>query len=326
MSNRRTILQAGALLGASVIVRTPLAQTGGRPVRIIVGFLPGGLTDVLARQLAEGLNKLNLGSTFIVENHAGANGRISITRIKSSPPDGMHLLLTGSAVVTLLPHFFKKDDSQVSDLVPINAAYSFAYGFSVGPAVPASVKTLSDYLAWAKANPAKATYACVAANPQHLLAAQLSRISNTPLTMVPYKGGGPLMIQDVLRGDVGAVSGVTGDVLQWQGPDKLRTLATYTRKRTSSLPDVPTAIESGFTDVVVDDYGAVFAPKGTPQAIVTRYAEAIRQVVMQPPFKAAMTSYAVEPLLTDGQQLASNLKNEFEFWGKVVAATGITME
>lgn len=326
MNSRRTFIKTGALMSAAAYVASPMAQTSPRTVRIVVGFLPGGLTDAIARKLGDGLNRLNLGATFVVDNRPGASGRISVMNIKDSPADGLHLLLTPANTLTLLNHFFKHEGfNPITDLKPVSGVFSFAYCFSVGPSVPASVKTIKDYLAWVKANPSKSTYAGLTAAPQHMLTAQLSRISDTPLTLVPYKGGGPLMVQDILRGDVPAVAHVTGDALQWQGPDKLRTLATFTRTRSTFFPNVPTIGEAGFPELVVDDYGAVHAPKGTPNAIVARWGEAIRQVISQPDFKSMLATQAAEPYPIDSQQVANSMKEEYAFWGKLVETTGITM-
>ncbi|WPB55925.1 Bug family tripartite tricarboxylate transporter substrate binding protein [Xylophilus sp. GOD-11R] len=327
MTNRRTLLKAGALLGAASGQCALRAQSNGKTVRLVIGFLPGGVTDVIARTLADGLNKLNPGAQVIVDSRPGASGRIAVLNAKNSPPDGTTLLLSPGNVLTLLPHFFKNDDlDPMVDLVPVAGVFAFAYVFSVGPAVPASVVTMKDYLAWAKAHPEKATFAGISAAPQHLLTAQLSRTSSTPLTLVPYKGGGPLMVQDVLRGDVPAVAQITGDALQWQGPDKLRTLASFTKARSPFLPDVPTIGEAGFPDLMVSDWGAVYAPRGTPPAIVKRWSEAIQQVVSQPSFKAATAMQGAEPYPTNAMQIAQTMREDTPFWGRLVASTGVTMQ
>lgn len=327
MTSRRTLLKAGAALGASSIAGISLAQTSGRPVRLVTGFLPGGLTDVLARHLAEGLNRLNLGSTFIVDPKPGASGRISASFVKNSAPDGTTLLFTPGNVMTLSPHIYKQVEyDPFADFVPVHSVFMFAYALSVGPAAPVNIKTLKDYLAWVKANPAKGNYAGVPGAPQHLLAAYLSKVTSTPLSLVAYKGGGPAMVTDILRGEAPAVIQVTADALQFQGPEKLRTLATFTKSRVPFLPDVPTASEAGVPGFEIDEWGGVFAPKGTPAAIVQRWSAAIRQVVSQPAFKAALAPSAATPSLADGEQTARAMKEDHAFWAKVIATTGFTLE
>lgn len=327
MTTRRQILKTGALLGASSIAGASLAQGSKPPVKLIIGFLPGGLTDVIARHLAEGLNRLELGSNFIVEAKPGASGRISATYVKNSAPDGTTLLFTPGNVMTLAPHLYKSMDyDPLNDFVAVNSVFTFAYALSVGPATPASVKTLKDYLAWVKSDPSKGNYAGVPGAPQHLLAAYLSKVTQAPLSLVAYKGGGPAMVMDILRGEAPAVIQVTADALPNQGPDKLRTLATFTKTRTSFLPDVPTAAEAGVPGFEIDEWGGVFAPKGTPAAIVQRLSTAIRQVVSQPSFKTSLAVLAASPSSADAQQTSQALKQDYEFWKKVIASTGVTLE
>lgn len=325
MIDRRAILKAGALLGAPGMFG--LAHAQNRTARFATGFLAGGSVDTTCRLLTDGLNKLTTGYNSIVETRTGAAGRLAVANIKSSPPDGAHLLYTPGNVLTLLPHVFKKVEyDPFTDVIPVQSVYTFGFVFSVGPAVPQDVKTLHDYLRWAKANPAKASFGSPAtgASP-HLLGMQLAKITNTPLTHIGYKGGGPLMTQDVLRGDVPAALQVTGDVVQHQAPDKIRTLASFGKARTPFLPNVPTVGELGFPELTNEDFGAVFVPRGTPQPVIDRWAEAIRQVVSTPAFKAGCDTVAVVPNLSNAQETARSLKEDHAFWAKVIASTGITL-
>jgi tripartite-type tricarboxylate transporter receptor subunit TctC len=325
MIQRRTLLQAGALLGASSLAPAALAQ-GSRTVKVVVGFLPGGLTDVVARLLAEGLNRQNLGSNFIVESKPGASGRIATAFVRNSAPDGTTLLFSAMNVMSLFPHIYKKlDYDPLTDFVPVHAANSFGYVLSVGPAVPATVKTLKDYLAWVKADPSRGNYAGVPGAPQHLLAAYMSKITDTPLSLVSYKGGGPAMAMDIIRGEAPAVIQVTADAVQFQGPDKLRTLATFTRARSPFLASVPTAAEAGVAGLDVDESMGVFAPKGTPAATVQRLSAAIQQVVAQPSFRTSLALQASVPDNSDTEQFTRLLKHDHAFWSRVIASTGFAL-
>lgn len=326
MIDRRTMLKAGALLGAPGLSGAARAQA--RTARFATGFLPGGSVDFTCRLLSDGLNKLNMGYTTIVDTKTGAAGRLAVSNIKGSPPDGSHLLYTPGNVLSLLPHVYKGkvDYDPFNDLVPVQSVYTFGFVFSVGPGVPADVQTLKDYLRWAKANPAKASFGSPAtgASP-HLLGMQMSKMTDTPLTHIGYKGGGPLMTQDILRGDVAAALQVQGDVLQYQSPDKIRSLATFGKVRSPFLPNVPTIIEAGFPDLVNEDFGAVFAPRGTPQPVVDRWAEAIRHVVSQPAFRTSCVTVAVAPNLNNAAETARALREDHAFWAKVIASTGINL-
>lgn len=327
MSDRRSFLKAGALLAAAGAWDLALAQASARTARFATGFLAGGSVDTTCRLLTDGLNRLGMGYNAIVETRTGAAGRLAVANIKASPADGSSLLYTPGNVLSLLPHVFRKVEyDPFTDVVPVHSVYTFGFVFSVGPAVPQEVKTLHDYLRWAKANPAKASFGSPAtgASP-HLLGMQLSKLTGTPLTHIGYKGGGPLMTQDVLRGDVPAALQVTGDVLQQQGPDKLRTLASFGKARTPFLPEVPTVGELGFTELTNEDFGAVFVPRGTPQPVIDRWAEAIAQVVATPAFKAGCATVGVLPNLANAQETARVLREDHAFWAKVIASTGITL-
>src|SRR5205085_3834456 len=141
-------------------------------------------------------------------------------------------------------------------------------------------------------DPSRGNYAGVPGAPQHLLAGYLSKLTETPLSLVAYKGGGPAMVMDILRGEAPAVVQVTADALQFQGPDKLRTLASFTRSRSPFLPNVPTSAEAGVAGLDVDESMGVFAPRGTPAAVVQRLEAAIHQVVSQPAFRSSLAAQA----------------------------------
>ncbi|MHA6688051.1 Bug family tripartite tricarboxylate transporter substrate binding protein [Mesorhizobium sp. A556] len=326
MIARRTFLTASAAVGATALFGVKAAQSAPT-ARIVVGFLPGGLTDIVARRLADGLNQANLDHNVIVENRPGATGRIAIMNVKTSPADGTSLLFAGSDNLSLGPHVFSNIEfDPIADFVPVNSVISFGFCLSVGPAVPEQVKTLENYLAWVKENPDKATYGGVLGTPQNLLTAQFSKAAGVELTLAAFKGGGPQMTQDVLRGDVPAATQVVGDVLQWQGPDKLRTLAIFSAKRSPFLPDVPTIGEAGFPDLVFEEWMAVFAPKGTPQAELDKWSKAIVDVVTQPSFAEGLKAQGAVPDTTNGPGTAAALKKDYEFWENVVETTGIRIQ
>jgi len=327
MIDRRSFIKASAILGSASLLSPALAQGNARVVRFTTGFLPGGSVDTTCRLLIDGVTKLSTGYSPIVETRSGAAGRLAVAAVKSSSPDGTNLLYTPGNVLSLLPHVFKTVEyDPFKDLVPVQSVYTFGFVFSVGPGVPQEVRTLPDYLRWAKANPSKAFFGSPAtgASP-HLLGMQLSKLTDTPLTHVGYKGGGPMMTQDILRGDVPAALQVTGDVLPHQAPDQIRTLASFGKERTPFLPNVPTIGELGYPQLANEDFGAVFAPSGTPQPIIDRWAQAIRQVVAQPSFKKGCETVAVLPNMNDAEQTARSLKEDHAFWAKVVNSTGFPL-
>jgi len=325
MTTRRQLL-AGAT-GAFTLAALPglvRAQTI-ETARILVGFPPGGTVDAVARRVADKLRG-SYAKNVIVENKAGAGGRLAVEELKRSAPDGTTLLVTPAAMITLYPHLYTKLGYGIDDVAPVSTVAQIVFALGVGPAVPESVKTVKDYLAWAKANPDKAAYGSPGAgSPPHMEGALLSKESGVELRHVPYRGSGP-GIQDLLGGQVPAFSSPIGDYLPHLKSGKLRVLATSGPTRSRFAPDVPTYTEQGFKVLEQVEWYGLFLPAKTPADVVQRAASAVHQGMAGPEMAEALASFGLEVKVNTPAELAKAVKEENAAWGPIVKRVGFTPE
>lgn len=327
MTTRREMTQA--LLGAASLLASGLplkvqAQTSLDTAKIFVGFPPGGTTDALSRRVAEKLRG-SYANVFFVENKPGAGGQIAITTLKNSPQDGSTLLLTPSSCLSVYPFTYPKLPYTLDDLAPVTLACSYSLGFGVGPAVPASVKTMKDFIAWIKAHPEHASYGSPAAGSiPHLTAALTAKLSNIEMRHIAYRGSAP-GIQDLLGGQISAMCSPVGDYLQHVKAGKLRLLATTGPKRSPFTPDVPTMQEQGIDIAVREWYGFFLPAKATPE--VRRRAAAY----LQPALKSkdvveSLATAGMEAQSSTPDELANLLKADVKQWQGIVKNLGFTAE
>lgn len=318
-----------ALLGASALAATGgassvLAQGAPELAKILVGFPPGGTTDALSRRVAEKLRGV-YASNVLVENKPGAGGQIAITTLKASAADGSALLLTPSSMLSVYPFTYSKLPYTLDDVAPVSVACFFSHGFGVGPAVPAQVKTLRDFLAWAKANPDKANFGSPAAGSiPHLTAALLAKMTNTDLKHIPYRGSAP-GIADLLGGQISAMCSPVGDYLQHVKAGKLRLLGTTGPKRSPFSPEVPTFREQGI-DISVREWYGFFLP-GKASADVRRRAAAYLQPALNS--KDVIDSLAqvgMEAQSSTPDELAAWLKADADQWRGIVSKLGFSAD
>lgn len=330
MKNRRQFMQASAataMLGGialpSYAQTLPLEQ-----VKIINGFPVGGSADTTSRRVAEKLG----GSAYtknaaVVENKTGAGGRIAIDAVKAAAPDGATMLLTPYSMMAIYPHIYKQlSYDPFTDLMPVCMASSLVHGLAVGPMVPASVKTVKDFLAWAKANPKDANYGSPAAgSTPHFLGALLGLNNGVDLKHIPYRGSTPGVV-DLIGGQLPCMFTPHGDFLANHKAGKLRILATSGKQRSSFVPDIPTFIESGFPDLVVEEWFGFYTPAKTPANIVASANAAINATLKD---KAVIDSLAIQGMLPVGgtaDAMAKDQKAQFDAWGPIVRKIGFTAE
>lgn len=330
MTNRRQFIQAtssAAFLGAvgvpAFAQALPLEQ-----VKIINGFPVGGSADTTSRRIGEKLGpSAYTKNAALVENKTGAAARIAIDTVKAAAPDGATLLLTPYSMMAIYPHIYKQlSYDPFKDLMPVCMASSLTHGLAVGPMVPASVKTVKDFLAWAKANPKDASYASPAAgSTPHFLGALLGLNNGVDLKHIPYRGSAPGVI-DVVGGQIASMFTPHGDFLAQSKAGKLRILATSGTKRSTFAPDVPTFIESGFPDLVVEEWFGFYAPAKTPANIIASANAAINAALKE---KSVVDSLAIQGMLPVGgtpEQMAADQKVQFDTWGPIVKKIGFTAE
>ncbi|MDI9333111.1 MAG: Bug family tripartite tricarboxylate transporter substrate binding protein [Cytophagales bacterium] len=330
--NRRHVLQTGSALAAASLLQpfSALAQSAMpfEQIKIINGYTAGGTADATSRRVGDKL----AGTAYtknggVVENKTGASGRIAVEAVKNAAPDGTTLLLTPYSMMCLYPHIYAKlSYDPVKDFVPVVIASALTHGLAVGPMVPASVKTVKDYLVWAKANPKDASYGSPAAgSTPHFLGALLSLNTGIELKHIPYRGSVP-GIADLVGGQLASMVTPHGDFLANHKAGKIRILATSGRTRSPFVPEVPTFIESGFPDLVVDEWFGFYAPAKTPANVVAVANAAINQALKE---KSVIDSLAVQGLLPVGgtsEEMGRQQKILTDAWAPLIKRIGFTAE
>jgi len=320
-ARRRLILALAALASAPRVI----AQQA-KSLRIIIPFPAGGGTDVLARIVGEKLRG-SYASTVIVENRVGASGRTGVDAVKAAEPDGGTLLFIPDFLFTVYPHSFRRlSYDPLADFAPVAMVARSGLALSAGTALPESIKTISEYVAWARSNPKNAFYATTSAGgTPHFIGVMLARDAGLQLTPVHYKGGAPAL-QDLLGGQIPVSVNPVGEILPYARSGKIRVLATTGAQRSPFLPEVPTLAESGFPQIVVEPWLGFFAPAKTPADTVNRLAAAIAEVVKTPETTQNFEKFGNQTVFSSPASFAAALKAELERWQPIVKASGFTAE
>ncbi len=328
MTNRRQFIQAGAALGAAGAFPFAAFAQAFDQVRIINGFPAGGTADATSRRIGEKMGGTPYSkNAAVVENKPGAGGRIACEVVKAAPADGSTLLLTPYSCMSIYPHIYRTlPYDPFKDFVPVSIAAVMTHALTVGPMVPASVKTVREYLAWAKANPDKANYGSPAAgSTPHFLGALLGLSTNTELKHVAYRGSAPA-VADMIGGNLASTSTPTGDALANHRAGKVRILATSGAKRTPFTPDVATYAEQGFPELTTEEWFGFYAPARTPANVVAAANAAINQALKE---KTVVDSLGIMGLVAQGSTAAEmdkSQKDEHTRWGPLVKRIGFTAE
>ena len=294
--------------------------------KIVAGFAPGGTADTVSRRVADKLHP-GYAKTAVVENKTGAGGQIAIQFVKTAAPDGVTVLLTPMSMLGIYPHTYKKlPYDPVADLTPVSVAALFEYGLAVGPMVPVNVKTVPEFLAWCRANPALANFGSPAAgSAPHFIGALLGRAGNVDLRHVAFRGTQPAIL-DMIGGQIPAVCGPTGEFTQHVAAGKCRLLATSGSVRGKFTPATPTLVEQGFKDLAFTEWFGFFLPAKAPQDVVQRLNTGIRAALASQDVIDGLALSNLEAMPTSPVQLAGMLKADTERWGPLVKAVGFTPE
>jgi tripartite-type tricarboxylate transporter receptor subunit TctC len=327
-TTRRHFVQAIASLGAAGALPTPAFAQSFEQVKIINGFPAGGTADATSRRIGDKLG----GTAYtkngaVVENKTGAAGRIACEVVKAANPDGATLLLTPYSCMAIYPHIYKSlSYDPAKDFVAVSMAAVMTHALAVGPMVPASVRTVKDFLAWAKANPDKASYGTPAAgSTPHFLAALLGLNNGVDLKHVPYRGSLPA-VSDMIGGTLASTSTPTGDALANHKAGKIRILATSGAKRTPFTPEVATYAEQGFPELTTEEWFGLYAPAKTPASVVANANAAVNQAIKD---RTVIDSLAIMGLVAQGSTPAEMDKSQHEEtlrWGPLVKKVGFTAE
>lgn len=322
---RRSTLAAGVLSALAAVCGAAAAQ----PAQTIVwsGFPPGGLGDQVSRPLMDRL-KGRWPGTLILDSKVGAGGRIAADFVRRAPADGATLLQVPSSVITLYPHTYGKKLSYdpMTDFVPLSPLAAYTISMTVGPMVPADVKTVADFVRWAKANPDKANYGIPApGSAPHFAGMMVERATGVPLKSIPYRGGAPLL-QDLLGGQIPVAFNVISEVLPHVKAGRLRSLAVGSPQRWAALPEVPTFTELGYKDIVVVEFLGWYAPAKTPPEIVKGLNAAIQDALGSPEMQEVFNRNGLIALRQTPEAFAQHVKDELNRWGPVVKTSGFTPE
>jgi len=325
MITRRTLLARASVATTLAALGPTVNAQAGKPLRIVIGFPGGVVTDNVARVLGEELRS-SYPAGVIVEGKVGAGGRIAVEFVKRAEDDGSTILLTPSSIMSIYPHVYSKlGYDPLVDFKPVSAVASFNFAITVGPAVPATVKTLPEFIQWVREDvPTRAKYGVPAAGaPPHFIGTLLAKATNVPFVVVPYKGGAPL-IQDLLGGHVPAGIDPVSNTLPYHQSGKLRTLAVTSSKRLPVLADVPTVGEYKLEGLVATEILAVYVPARVPAARVQKLHEEIAVAVDRS--KGKFTALLVNPERMNPAELDAFTRSETDRWKTVVAASGFKSE
>jgi tripartite-type tricarboxylate transporter receptor subunit TctC len=321
-SSWRVICTIALLLAG--VVAAPAQTYPNRPIRLIVGFPPGGAVDIIARIYAQGLST-RLGQPVVVENKPGTGGNLASDMVAKATPDGYTLLHGTENVFNSNPHVYgaRMPFDPFKDLVPVTSLVSNQVVLTVNPAL--QVNTLREFVELARSSKPTLFYASIGNGSNHHLAMEmLKQHVGIDLTHVPYRGGGPAALA-LLSGEVSAMFG-GGSVVPTIKSGKLKGLASTGTVRNPATPELPTIDEvyPGFESL---SWHGVFVPAGTPQPIMDRLRNELREVAMQPEFKERLANTGSgEPYLVTSEELTARMKSDYEKYGKLIRSIGVKVE
>ena len=320
---RRHFIAAAGGLGVSPWLAAQ-GKYPQRPITLVVPTAPGGTTDFTARLITEPLSRA-LGQPVVVDNKPGASGNIGNQIVARAKPDGYTLLVSYSGYHVGNPHLFKQAGwDPVKDFAPVAMMTRAPQVIALSPKVPAN--TLQELIAYAKANPGKLNYASSGnGSIQHIAGELFKQLTGTFITHIPYRGSGPA-VQDLLGGQVDMFITTPAGVVSQIQAGKLKGVAVTSKQRLSSLPNVPTAAESGLKGYELDSWFALYAPAGTPAEVVQTLNTEINRILATSDArrKAEESGTGVEQM--SPQQLAEFTKKELDYWGKVIKDAHITLD
>jgi tripartite-type tricarboxylate transporter receptor subunit TctC len=327
--NRRDVLAAGLTsFAAAALARPALAQARypDRPVRLVVPFSPGGATDVVGRLWAEKMKPL-LG-TVVTENRGGGGGATGASEVARAQPDGHTFLFGNTSTQVLIPVIMNRPPYDgLKDFVGIYILCMAPTSIVVHESVPA--RTLTELIAYARANPGKLSYGSAGAGTLTNLAGELFKqlIGAPDIVHIPYKGSAP-GVADLASGHIPMMTpNVGGPLLEFHRTGRVRILAVNAERRIKAAPDIPTAIEAGLPDMVAGNLNGLFAPAGMPQPIVEQIAEATRRIVADEEFQKLLVASGFEPVLDSGPDATRRfIVEELKRWTPIMKATGFKME
>lgn len=315
----RCVVPALALAAASSAALA--ADFPTKPITFVVPNPPGGVVDSSARLVSDTMAKL-LGQPVVIDNKGGASGNIAYGQVARAPKDGYTLLVSYSAYHVGNPSLFASLPWKQSDFAPVALIAAATNVITVNPKL--KVDDLNTFLAYLKANPGKVNYASQGKGSlSHVGTALFEQTTGTDMTHVPYKGSGQA-IQDVLSGQVEVFMTTPPSVIGHIQSGKLKPLAVTSRTRHPMLPDVPTTAEAGLAGFELEAWVGLFAPAGAPKDVIEKLSQAVKSALETPEVKKRAETLGIEPRYMGPEQLGELVKNDTEYWSKIIKARGIT--
>jgi tripartite-type tricarboxylate transporter receptor subunit TctC len=323
MSKYLILLAASGMLLAAAPAAPQQAEYPNRPIKIIVCLPPGGGVDTVTRIVADRLQR-RLGQPIVIENKGGQAGNLGAEAVFAAEPDGYTLLASQPAPITTNPMLYKNISFDPSRFTPIAVMTTIPNTLMVRANFPA--KNVQEFIAYARANPGKLSYASQGnGTTSHLTAVMFEQATGTKLVHVPYRGTAPA-INDLMGGHVDAFFNEFATSMELHKAGKARILAVTTPTRVPELPDVPTLQEAGLTGFVSDTWNAISAPPKTPAPIVAKLNAAINEVLNAPETQSHLSLMHLHAVGGTPQQMAEIVKADTRRWGDVIRAANVTLE
>ena len=314
------------LIGSAAIAASlPALSWGASPIRLLVGFPPGGGTDAIARLLADKL-KDRLGAPVVVENRPGAGGQIAARALKAAPADGTTLFLTHDHTISILPQVVKNPGfAPDEDFVPVAGIASFVNGFALAGGTPA--RSFTGYVEWLrKQHGGKGAVGIPApASTPEFLVQLLARRYQLDLVAAPYRGSAPMMA-DMLGNQISAGVASVQDFMENHKAGKVRVVGVLGTKRQASMPDVPTFDEMGLKGFEDLPYYGIYAPTGTPQKFIADFSAALSKVVALPDVRDQLTAMGLTVGYMTPQQLGTRQAAYTEAWKRIIQSSGFVAQ
>ena len=292
-----------------------------KPIKVIVPFPPGGVTDTLARITADWLTQ-RLGQAVVPDNRPGASGAIAADLVARAEPDGYTLFSAATPQLAVVPHVQKITYDPIKDFAPISIVGTNAFALGCN-AEKTPAKTLAEFVDYVNARPGQLNYGSPGVGSiGHLTMALFLVRAGLKMEAVIYKGGGPAMA-DVVAGHVNCYFGNYNEILPHAGSGRVRVLATSGEKRARQLPDVPTVAEQGYPGFRTETWNGYVAPGGTPHEIVERIAREIAAGCKDPGFVARLDKIGVDAVCSTPEQFAQAIRDDLKLWKDAAAAAGM---
>ncbi len=317
-----------ALLAIAALLALPLLAPAQNkpPIRILIGFPPGGATDAIGRVVADKLPGV-LGQPVIVDNKPGVGGRIAADMVLAAPADGQTYMIAPNATPTFQMLVFAKDLKWdiTRDFVPVAGIASYPLG--MGVATQLGVGNAREFVEWAKKNPGKASFGTPGTGGQnHFLGVQLAKATGIDMPVTPYKGTPP-MVTDLIGGHVPSAISLLDGMMAQHRAGKLRVIGVFTKERSPLMPDIPTFAEQGIDVTSGEGWTGMWARAGTPAAEVQRVSAAVRQVLQMPEVRETLsTKLWAHPHYRSGAELDALQKAELAHWAPIIKASGFKPE